>query len=91
MPDSTIVIRNATILTLDDNDNFYYPGTVVIKDDKIHSLHHGEIDVETSNEGDVAIIDGTDHLVMPGLIDLHFHTSVAKVREHSNLRDLGKT
>ncbi|OJD31422.1 cytosine deaminase [Diplodia corticola] len=73
---SRIVIRNASILTLDDKDTFLYPATLVIQDDRIVDMFEGEKD--TASDTPTTIIDGTDKLVMPGLIDLHFHTSVAK-------------
>lgn len=76
-----IIIQNTTILTLDDQDNFIHPGFIEIRDDKIFSI--GEWSSGTAvgeYDGETRIIDGTDKLVMPGLVDLHFHTSVAKVR-----------
>jgi 5-methylthioadenosine/S-adenosylhomocysteine deaminase len=75
-----IVIQNTSILTLDGDDTFFYPGVLEIRDDKIYSIK--EWNKETILEdyfGETIIIDGTDKLVMPGLVDLHFHTSVAKV------------
>lgn len=78
-----ITIQNATILTLDDSDTFYYPGAIEILDDKIVDIYQwprSEDDTyENSSAENVIIVDGTDKLVMPGLVDLHFHTSVAKV------------
>ncbi|KAL1614726.1 hypothetical protein SLS56_012025 [Neofusicoccum ribis] len=73
---SRIVIRNASVLTLNDKDTFLFPGTVVIENDLITDVFEGEKDLD----GDIPTteIDGTDKLVMPGLVDLHFHTSVAK-------------
>lgn len=74
-----IIVYNATILTLDDKDTFHYPGTIAIKNGKIINIFEGspaEVDLPT----EAIVIDGTDKLVMPGLVDLHFHTSVAKVR-----------
>jgi len=72
------IICNATILTLDGQDTFYYPGTVELKDDKIARVCRGQAEDDVvANAG--TVIDGTDKLVMPGLVDLHFHTSVAKV------------
>lgn len=73
----SIIIHNATILTLDDNDSFYYPGTVEIKDDRIVRVYAGDPD-PGFDDASTTVIDGTDKLVMPGLVDLHFHTSVAK-------------
>ncbi|KAF2085111.1 Metallo-dependent hydrolase [Saccharata proteae CBS 121410] len=41
MPLSRIVIRNASVLTLDDRDTFLYPGTVVIENDRIVAINEG--------------------------------------------------
>lgn len=78
-----IIIQNATVLTLDDHDSFYYPGYVEIRDDRIYKS--GQWTEETAleeYEGNTEVIDGTDKLVMPGMVDLHFHTSIAKVSHH---------
>lgn len=74
---SRIIIRNCSVLTLDDKDTFLYPATLVIQDDRIVDMFEGEKDLTSSIP--TTTIDGTDKLVMPGLVDLHFHTSVAKV------------
>lgn len=74
-----IVIYNATILTLDDADSFYYPGTVEIEDDRISKVYSGNPGDDILGDSSITLLDGTDKLVMPGLVDLHFHTSVAKV------------
>jgi 5-methylthioadenosine/S-adenosylhomocysteine deaminase len=77
---SRIIIQNATILTLDDQDTFYYPGSIEIRNDKIFRIGDWSPDaVLDEYAGETTIMDGTDKLVMPGLVDLHFHTSVAKV------------
>lgn len=77
---SRIIIQNTTILTLDEEDTFYYPGVIEIRDDKIFSIGTWSSALPTGKyDGETIIIDGTDKLVMPGLVDLHFHTSVAKV------------
>lgn len=78
-----IIIQNATILTLDDSNTFYYPGAVEILNDKIVGVYQWP-NVKTGAsehcpDEKIIIIDATDKLVMPGLVDLHFHTSVAKV------------
>ncbi|KAL1649615.1 hypothetical protein SLS58_001672 [Diplodia intermedia] len=70
---SRIVIRNASILTLDDDDTLLYPATLVIENDRIVDMFEGEKDLTSATP--TTTIDGTDKLVMPGLIDLHFHTS----------------
>ncbi|KUI70216.1 5'-deoxyadenosine deaminase [Cytospora mali] len=73
-----IIITNATILTLDAKDTFLYPGILEIRDDKIYSIHEGSATGQDDYDGETEVIDGTDKLVMPGLVDLHFHTSIAK-------------
>ncbi|CAJ2507146.1 Uu.00g083320.m01.CDS01 [Anthostomella pinea] len=74
-----IIITNATILALDEKDTFLYPSYLEIRDDKIYSL--GDTAPDFSHDGYTGAtesIDGTDKLLMPGLVDLHFHTSIAK-------------
>lgn len=74
-----IIIYNTTILTLDDQDNFHYPGTVEVEGDRITKVYDGSPSDALLQDPSVTLLDGTDKLVMPGLVDLHFHTSVAKV------------
>ncbi|ROW07851.1 hypothetical protein VMCG_03500 [Cytospora schulzeri] len=73
-----IIITNATILTLDARDTFLYPGVLEIRDDRIHDIREGATAGEDDYDGETEVIDGTDKLIMPGLVDLHFHTSIAK-------------
>ncbi|KAH7014021.1 hypothetical protein B0J12DRAFT_777239 [Macrophomina phaseolina] len=76
---SRIIIQHASVLTLDDRDTFLFPATVVIDDDVITGIFEEGAKLEQYNDaGPATVIDGTDKLVMPGLVDLHFHTSVAK-------------
>lgn len=75
-----IIITNATILTLDAQDTFLYPGILEIRDDRVYSMRSGSVASGDEFEGETEMIDGADKLVMPGLVDLHFHTAIAKVR-----------
>lgn len=77
MPSARIVIRDVSVLTLDNEDHFYYPATVVIEDDLIAHITEGEYH-QPQDDISTLVLDGTDKLLMPGLVDLHFHTSVAK-------------
>jgi 5-methylthioadenosine/S-adenosylhomocysteine deaminase len=82
---SRIIITNTTILTLDDEDTFFYPGYIEIRNDCIYAIGSWSKDTSLGAfEGETTTIDGTDKLVMPGLVDLHFHTSVAKVNLAEN-------
>jgi len=70
-----IVIRGGTVLTLNDADDVLFGGTVVIDDDRITQVvAAGEaIDGPAGTE-----IDAAGQVVMPGLIDLHYHTALGK-------------
>ncbi|KAH6658512.1 n-ethylammeline chlorohydrolase [Truncatella angustata] len=58
-----IVITNATVLTLDDQDSFYYPGYVEIIDDRICKLGQwAEDDALDEYDGETEFIDGKDKL-----------------------------
>lgn len=69
-----IVIHDATVLTVDDRNRLYENGTVAVVD--------GEItEVRSTESGDAAVaadtvIDGTDRLVMPGLVNAHAHLEI---------------
>lgn len=78
-----IIITNATILTLDGQDTFLYPGVLEIRDDRIYDIREGSTALLDDDYGPTEVIDGTDKLVMPGLVDLHFHTSIAKVSDQA--------
>ncbi|KAI0176982.1 n-ethylammeline chlorohydrolase [Pestalotiopsis sp. NC0098] len=74
-----IIIKNATVLTLNAQDSFFYPGYVEIRDDRIYKLGQWSDDTDINeDDGEALVIDGRDKLIMPGMVDLHFHTSIAK-------------
>ncbi|MFF1562754.1 8-oxoguanine deaminase [Streptomyces sp. NPDC058293] len=68
---SRIVIENAAIATVDANDTEYASGYVVVADNKIESIGAGQ--APTGLENVVRRVDGTGHLVTPGLINTHHH------------------
>jgi 5-methylthioadenosine/S-adenosylhomocysteine deaminase len=70
-----IIIRNGTVLTLNDADDVHFGGTVVIDADRIAAVT-GESDAAGANGA--REIDATGKIVMPGLIDLHYHTALGK-------------
>ncbi|MDB5397938.1 MAG: 8-oxoguanine deaminase [Rhodospirillales bacterium] len=66
------IIRNARVLTMDDGDTILNRANVLIDGDVIAAVGP---DVAFP-EGDVREIDGGGRLVMPGLINAHFHSPV---------------
>lgn len=72
--DSTILIRNATIVTLNGRGDIYHDGYVVIRDDRIVSTGEGS----APEVGAAQVIDASGLVAMPGLVDLHFHTDIER-------------
>jgi 5-methylthioadenosine/S-adenosylhomocysteine deaminase len=70
------VIQNGTVLTMDDARNVYFGGHVVLDGDRIAAVGPGSYP-GTVQDGD-EVIDAAGMAVLPGLIDLHFHTAVGK-------------
>ena len=67
------IIRNARVLTMEPQETEYARATVTVQDGLITAVDPGDAPRAAS---DVREIDGTGHLVMPGLINAHFHSSV---------------
>jgi 5-methylthioadenosine/S-adenosylhomocysteine deaminase len=70
-----LIIRNGIVLTLNDADDVHFGGTVVIDGDRIETVVAAGESVES---GDAREIDAAGKIVMPGLIDLHYHTALGK-------------
>ncbi len=73
-PPSTIVVRNGTVVTLNEHADIYHGGHVVIRGDRIVSTGEGS----APEVGAARTIDASGLFVMPGLVDLHFHTSIER-------------
>lgn len=67
----TTVIRNATVLTLDESDRLYPRADVVIDGGLIRAVSP---EAAESAPPDAQMIDGEGKLVIPGLINGHFHS-----------------
>lgn len=73
---SRLVIENGMILTLDEVGTYHELGTVIVENDRIQAIvPKGE--TVASQTGDT-LIDASDKIIMPGLIDLHYHTAIGK-------------
>ncbi|MEV0040054.1 8-oxoguanine deaminase [Streptomyces sp. NPDC050804] len=71
MAASRIVIENCAIATVDAHDTEYASGHVVVADNRIESVGAGR--APAALERVVRRIDGTGHLVTPGLVNTHHH------------------
>lgn len=73
-----IVIKNGTVVTMNDADDVIFGGTVVIEGDKIVDVGTDrDVSARQSSDG-AKVIDAGDKAILPGLVDLHFHTAVGK-------------
>lgn len=66
-----IIIENARVLTLDDDDTEYPEADILIRDGRIQALGPG---AARGHGGAARVIDGRGKLAMPGLINGHFHS-----------------
>ena len=73
---SRLIIQNAVVLTLDQKNNYYPKATVIIENGRFSEIHFDGTDVQPTATDQV--IDATGKLLMPALVDLHFHTAIAK-------------
>jgi 5-methylthioadenosine/S-adenosylhomocysteine deaminase len=74
----SLLIKNAIVVTVDESNTVFEEGGVLVKGKKIVSV--GKIDkVISEMEGTPDyLIDAKGMAVLPGLVDLHFHTAIAK-------------
>jgi 5-methylthioadenosine/S-adenosylhomocysteine deaminase len=71
-----IIIDGGTVLTMDDHRTVHAGGHVVIDGDRITAVGPGHYP-DPARAGDT-VIDAAGMAVLPGLIDLHYHTAVGK-------------
>jgi 5-methylthioadenosine/S-adenosylhomocysteine deaminase len=70
-----LIIRNGIVLTMNDANDVHFGGTVVLDGDRIEALLGAGESVEANGARE---IDAGTKIVMPGLIDLHYHTALGK-------------
>jgi 5-methylthioadenosine/S-adenosylhomocysteine deaminase len=73
-----IVIKNGTVVTMNDADEVLFGATVVIEDDRIVDVGSAADVSSRQSEDGARVIDASDKAVLPGLVDLHYHTALGK-------------
>jgi len=72
-----LLIKNATVLTMDEDKNVYENGLVAVKENKIVAVTDGSDLKEFEAK---KVIDAEGGIVMPGMINTHTHVSMAVFR-----------
>ena len=67
-------IANGIVVTMNEADDVLVGGTVVLDDDRIADVGPAAGAPEPSGR----VIDAAGMAVMPGLVDLHYHTAIGK-------------
>jgi 5-methylthioadenosine/S-adenosylhomocysteine deaminase len=71
---SRIIFTNASVLTLNDADDVHFGGHVIVEGDRITAVGAGSVASEAGDQ----VIDASGKVLMPGLVDLHYHTAIGK-------------
>jgi 5-methylthioadenosine/S-adenosylhomocysteine deaminase len=74
----SLIIKNANVLTIDEEFNQFSPGAVAIENDIIKAVGM-ETDILQSYSADV-IMDADGKILMPGLINAHTHVPMTLLR-----------
>ena len=73
-----IIIKNGTVVTMNDPGDVLFDGAIVLKGDRVADVG-STADVLARHRPDGArVIDAAGKAVLPGLIDLHYHTALGK-------------
>ncbi|WP_291255255.1 amidohydrolase [Fusobacterium sp.] len=75
--EASIIIKNGTVLTMNEGRDIVENGVVVIKDNKIISVGNEDLLERYSAK---KIIDAEDGIVMPGMINTHTHVAMTVFR-----------
>ena len=76
-PTQRTLITNAVVVTMNDAHDVHFDGAVAIEGDRIAALGPSGDVLARFREG-ARIIDARGGAVMPGLVDLHYHTAIGR-------------
>jgi len=73
-----LVVVNGLVVTMNDAAEVHDGGAVVIEGNRIVAVHPRGPEADAAREGAGRVIDATRKAVLPGLVDLHYHTALGK-------------
>ncbi len=74
----TLLIKKAIVVTVDDSGNVFEDGGILIEDNKIVAVGKTDDVVSQSRKTPDKTIDAKGMVALPGLVDLHYHTAIAR-------------
>ncbi len=77
---SRILIKGATIITMNEENERLTPGDLLVENDRIASIDRSILEPE----GDVKVISGKGKVLIPGLINLHNHAAMTLFRSYAD-------
>ena len=72
-----LIVTGGSVVTMNDARDVLHGGAVVIDGNTIAQVLPAA-EAERHDAGDAEVIDATGTVVMPGLVDLHFHTAIER-------------
>jgi len=78
MQEVSLIIKNASILTIDDSYSIFNPGAIAIQNDIIEAV--GDESEILSSYSAKEVLDANGKVLMPGLINAHTHVPMTLLR-----------
>src|SRR6202050_5119006 len=73
------LIKNGTVVTMNDAGDVHFGCSVLLDGDRIADVGPAdEVAARHATAGQVTVIDAANKAVLPGLVDLHYHTALGK-------------
>ena len=73
-----IIIRNGVVVTMNDANDVLFDGAVVLAGDRIADVGATSEVLARQPADGARVIDASGKAVLPGLVDLHYHTALGK-------------
>src|SRR5258707_5698148 len=73
-----IIIKNGSVVTMNDAGDVVFDGAVVIDGDLITDVGKSAEVLARNSTDNARLIDASGKAVLPGLVDLHYHTALGK-------------
>ena len=73
-----IIIRNGSVVTMNDAGDVVFDGAVVIDGEQITDVGTTADVLSRQSTDGARVIDASGKAVLPGLVDLHYHTALGK-------------